>query len=124
MSAARVLYDVMLRAVFVFGLTLLPLPAVAAATPAPSAPPSAPTTDVKDGGMITGKVTTIDYQRNVFGVDAGSRGRFDVWVMPTTSIQGKDSAYHTFTDLNRGMRVQVLSSIADGKYVAQIIRIR
>ena len=56
--------------------------------------------------MITGKVTTIDYQRNVFGVDAGSRGRFDVWVMPTTSIQGKDSAYHTFTDLNRGMRVQ------------------
>lgn len=124
MSAARVLYDVMLRAVFLFGLALLPLPAIAAATPAPTAPPSAASPDVKDGGMITGKVTTIDYQRNVFGVDAGSRGRLDVWVMPTTSIQGKDSAYHTFTDLSKGMRVEILSSIAGGKYVAQIIRIR
>jgi hypothetical protein len=124
MTAARVLYVVMLRAVFLFGLALLPLPAIAAATPAPSASPSAASTGVKDGGMITGKVTTVDYQRNVFGVDAGNRGRIDVWVMPSTSIQGKDSEYHTFTDLSRGMRVQILSSISDGKYVAQIIRIR
>jgi len=47
-----------------------------------------------------------------------------VSVMPSTSIQGKDSAYHAFTDLKPGQHVQILSSIADGKYVAQIIRIR
>jgi hypothetical protein len=44
--------------------------------------------------------------------------------MPSTSIQGRDTAYHAVTDLRPGERVQILASIADGKYVAQIIRIR
>lgn len=79
---------------------------------------------MRNGGTIDGKVETIDYQRNVLGVDAGTRGHIDVSVMPSTSIQGKDSAYHAFTDLKAGQRVQIMSSIADGKYVAQIIRIR
>jgi hypothetical protein len=57
-------------------------------------------------------------------INAGARGRIDITVMPSTSIQGRDSAYHAFTDLKTGQRVQILSSIADGKYVAQIIRIR
>jgi hypothetical protein len=102
------------------GLVLLPLAAAAA----PSPEPSAATDQVHNGGTIDGKVTAIDYQRNVLGIDAGARGRIDVTVMPSTSIQGKDSSYHTITDLKTGQRVQILSSIADGKYVAQIIRIR
>ena len=121
MSAGSVLYGVMLRAlVLALGLVMLPLGALAAPTPRPG-PPS---DQAHNGGTIEGRVTTIDYQRDVLGVDAGPRGRIDVNVMPSTSIQGKDSAYHAFTDIKRGQRVQILSSIADGKYVAQIIRIR
>jgi len=108
------------RLVLVLGLALLPLSGAAAPTPLPSAPDD----QVHNGGTIDGKVTGIDYQRSVLGVDAGARGRIDVTVMPSTSIQGKDSAYHAFTDLKAGQRVQILSSIAGGKYVAQIIRIR
>lgn len=123
MSGPRVTYDVMLRA-FVLLFAFAVLSPAAMAAPSPSPAPSAPASDVKDGGMISGKVTAIDYQRSVLGVDAGSRGRIDVWVMPSTNIQGKDAGYHSFSDLSKGQRVQILSSIADGKYVAQIIRIR
>jgi hypothetical protein len=111
----------MLRAlVLAFGIVMLPLATLAAPTPGPS--PSSGR--VHDGGTIEGRVTTIDYQRDILGVAAGARGRIDVSVMPSTSIQGKDAAYHAFTDLKTGQRVQILSSVADGKYVAQIIWIR
>ena len=108
------------RLLLALGLVLLPLAALAAPTPDPSAPAG----QVHDGGTIDGKITAIDYQRSELGVDAGARGRIDVSVMPSTSIQGKDSAYHAFTDLKTGQHVRILSSIADGKYVAQIINIR
>ena len=121
MSGKRVLYGVMLRRLgLAIGLVMLPLASLAAPTPLPSAPSD----QVRNGGTIEGRVAAIDYQRSILGVDAGRRGRIDVSVMPSTSIQGKDSAYHAFTDLKTGQRVQILSSIADGKYVAQIIRIR
>ena len=124
MKSARVVYGVMLRRfVCALGFAMLPLPAGAAPS-APPAPSSAPADQVHDGGSITGKITAIDYQLSILAVTVVSRGRIDVNVMPTTSIQGKDSAYHTFTDLKTGQTVQILSSIADGKYVAQIIRIR
>lgn len=99
---------------------MLPAAGMAAPTPVPNAPPE----HVRNGGTIDGRVTTVDYQRGVLGVDAGSRGRINVNIMPSTSIQGRDAAYHTVTDLKPGEHVQILSSIADGKYVAQIIRIR
>jgi hypothetical protein len=104
------------RLVLALGFAVLPAAAMAAPSPAPD--------QVHDGGTITGKVVTIDYQNDTLGVAAGARGRIAVSVMPSTSIQGRDSAYHTFTDLKTGETVQILSSIADGKYVAQIIRIR
>jgi hypothetical protein len=121
MSGPRVLYVVMLRRlVLALGLVILPLAAGAAPTPAPSA-----TADqAHNGGTIDGKVAAIDYGRSMLWISAGARGRIDITVMPSTSIQGKDSGYHAFTDLKPGQRVQILSSIADGKYVAQIIRIR
>jgi hypothetical protein len=96
------------------------VPAVALAAPSPAA--SAPATH--DGGTINGRVTSIDYQRSILGVDAVGRGHIDVNVMPSTSIQAKDAAYHAFTDLKTGERVQIFSSITNGTYVAQIIRIR
>lgn len=110
------------RFALALGLVMLPVAAFGAPTPGPA--PTASAQQVHDGGTIVGKIVTIDYQRNVLGVDTAARGHIDVSVMPSTSIQGNDSAYHAFTDLKTGQRVQILSSIADGKYVAQIIRIR
>jgi hypothetical protein len=99
---------------------MLPLAALAEPSPAPSDSAD----QVHDGGTITGRVTTIDYQRSMLGVDAPGRGHIIVSVMPSTSIQGKDAGYHAFTDLKPGQRVQILCSIAGGSYVAQIIRMR
>ena len=110
----------MLRPVLVFALLLMPIAASAAATPAPSQSVSP---GARDGGVIDGRVTGVDYQKNTIVVDAGSRGRLTVNVMPSTSIQGKDSAYHSVTDLKTGLHVQIFSSLSGSVYVAQIIRI-
>jgi hypothetical protein len=102
------------------GLVMLPLTALAD----PTAAPSSSAEPVHDGGTITGRLTSIDYQRSMLGVDAQGRGHLVVSVMPSTSIQGKDAGYHAFTDLKPGQRVQILCSVAGGSYVAQIIRMR
>lgn len=111
----------MLRLLFAAALALAPVAVVAAPSPAP---PPAPAAEPKDGGMIDGHVTAVDYQRSIIGIDTANRGHLDVYVMPSTSIQGKDNAYHTLIDVKAGARVEVFSSIANGKYVAQIIRLR
>jgi hypothetical protein len=108
------------RFILAFGLVMLPLAALADPSPAPGNGAD----QVHNGGTITGRLTSIDYQRSMLGVDAPGRGHIVVSVMPSTSIQGKDSGYHAFTDLKPGQRVQILCSIAGGSYVAQIIRMR
>jgi hypothetical protein len=99
---------------------MLPLTALAD----PTAAPANGAGQVHNGGTITGRLTSIDYQRSTLGVDAPGRGHLVVSVMPSTSIQGKDSGYHAFTDLKPGQRVQIHCSVAGGSYVAQIIRMR
>jgi hypothetical protein len=120
MRRDRVLYNVMVRRfALALGIAVAPLAAAAAPTPEPPAAAG----DARNGGTIDGRLTAVDFQRSVIGVDAGPHGRFEVDVMPSTSIEGKDSAYHAFTDLKAGQRVEIFSSISGGKYVAQIIRI-
>jgi len=112
---------VMLRCALAFFLFVLPLSG-AASTPTPLPGATARAT-VHDGGVVAGTITSVNYQRSTIGIDARGRGHLEVDVMPSTSIQGNDSAYHAITDLRAGERVQIFSSIAGGKYVAQIIRI-
>jgi hypothetical protein len=109
----------MRRLVLAIGIALMPLVAVAA----PSPGPSAPVAGARDGGEIAGVIDSVDYQRNAVGVRT-HKGVLDVNVMPSTSIQASDSAYHSITDLKPGLRVSIMSSVSNGKYVAQIIRIR
>ena len=110
----------MLRSVLVLALLLFPI----AASAAPSAAP-APGDDraARDGGVIDGRITAVDYQKNTIVVDGRGRGRVTVTVMPSTSIQGKDAAYHTITDLKAGERVQIFSSLVGDSTIAQIIKI-
>ncbi len=84
-------------------------------TPLPAEP--------RNGGMIDGKVASVDYQRSVLALDAAGHGRIEVEVMPSTSVQGNGAGYRAIIDIKRGQRVQIFASIAGGKYVAQIIRI-
>jgi hypothetical protein len=102
----------MLRSICVFALLIFPLAALAAPLP-----------QARDGGMIDGRITAVDYQRNTLGVDGGSRGRLVVTVLPSTSVQGKDAAYRTIIDLKVGQHVQIFSSLVGDEVVAQIIRI-
>ena len=121
MNVARVGYDMMVRIVLALGLLLVPTIALAAPSPAPSAPGAS---EAHDGGVIRGVVTAVDYQRSVLGIDAPGRGKMEVQVMPSTSFQGTDNGYHSIVDVRAGQRVEIFSSIAGGKYVAQIVRMR
>jgi hypothetical protein len=111
-------------AVTVIGLFVIP--AVAAAGPAPSPAASATVTAqpaARDGGVIEGRVTNVDYARGVVTVDSTTQGRVDVSTMPTTSVQSNDPGYHTLTDVSKGSKVQIFISKTAGKIVAQIIRL-
>lgn len=117
MTVGCVLCSVMMRRlVLAIAMAILPIAAWAA-----SPPPAAP--DARDGGVIEGRVSYIDVQRSVLGVDS-PKGKVDVTVMPSTSIESRAAGYHVFSDIKAGQRVEIMSSFAGGKYVAQIIRIR
>jgi len=94
-------------------------PAVPNATPAPSASTSPAPEQARDGGIIAGKISSVDFQRNVIAVN-----KIEISVMPSTQIQGSDPGYHAFTDLKPGMSVEVYTSQVAGKYIAQIITLR
>jgi hypothetical protein len=109
------------RLALALGMALLPL--VAAAAPSPS--PAPPAESAHDGGTINGRISSVDYQGSTLAVDSPARGgRIDIVVMPSTSIQAAGAGYHSITDLKAGQSVSIFSSYANGKYVAQIIRIR
>lgn len=111
----------MLRMLVALALAAGPLSA-AAATPGPAA--ASPPAVRRDGGVIAGRLSAVDYQHGTIRVDSPTRGRVELDVMPSTSIQTRDSSYHTITDLRVGERVEVYSSVSGRRYVAQIIRIR
>ena len=115
---------VMSRLVVVTVLGLLLVPATAFAAPAPSASPTAAVqSSPQDGGVIEGRVTSVDYQRGVVTVDSTTQGKVDVATMPTTSVQSDEPGYHTLTDVSKGKKVQIFISKTAGKLVAQIIRL-
>jgi ribosomal protein S1 len=88
-------------------------------TPAPAASSSAAPEHARDGGVISGKITSVDYQRSIIAVN-----RTAIVVMPSTQIQGSDPGYRAITDLKPGMSVEVYTSQVAGKYIAQIITLR
>jgi hypothetical protein len=109
----------------VLGFLLLPAAALAAPAPSPSATATALVNPApaRDGGVIEGRVSSVDYQRGVVTVDSTTQGRVDIATMPTTSVQSDDPGYHTLTDVSKGSKVRIFISKAAGKVVAQIIRL-
>jgi hypothetical protein len=108
----------MVRALLALFLVALPAGVIAAT------PPPAPTFErARDGGVIDGRIVDIDFRQSRLSVDARGRGKVDVDVLPSTSIQATGGGYHAITDLRRGERVEIWSSLVAGRYVAQIIRV-
>ena len=111
-------------AVTVIGLFSIPAAAVAGASPSPSVSPTAVAqAPARDGGVLEGRVTNVDYARGVVTLESTTQGRVDVNTMPTTSVQSNDPGYHTLTDVSKGSKVQIFISKTTGKLVAQIIRL-
>ena len=110
----------LVAAASVLGLFAVPLAACAA--PSPTATPTA-VAQARDGGVIEGRVASVDYQRGVVTVDSVGQGRVDVATMPTTSVQSDDPGYHSLTDVAKGSKVQIFVSKTAGKLIAQIIRL-
>jgi hypothetical protein len=103
-------------------ISLLALPPAVAGpkdTPVPTAAPSPVAEHARDGGIIAGKLTSVDFQRNFIVVNKTA-----ISVMPSTQIQGSNPGYHAFTDLKPGMLVEVYTSQVSGKFIAQIITLR
>lgn len=112
------------RSVFAAVLISSFLVAPASAKPNPDGSPVAAATapaveHPRDGGIIAGKISRVDYRRNLMTVN-----KIDISVMPSTQIQGNDPGYHSITDLKPGMAVEVYTSQIAGKYIAQIITLR
>ena len=74
-------------------------------------------------GVVSGQIAAVDYQRGVLSVLTQQHGRIDVRVLPSTNIHGRNDAFLTIGDLNRGSRVEIFLSTVGGHYVAQIIRL-
>lgn len=74
-------------------------------------------------GVVTGQIASVDFQRGVLSVLTQQHGRIDVRVLPSTNIHGRNDAFLTIGDLNRGSRVEIFLSTIGGHYVAQIIRL-
>ncbi len=116
---------VMLRLVVaasLLGLFGVPAAAAAAPSPAPSATATANAAS-RDGGVIEGRVTNVDYTKGIVTVESTNQGRVDVTTMPTTSVQSDDPGYHTLTDVSKGSRVRIFISKVAGKAIAQIIKL-
>jgi hypothetical protein len=114
--------------VLAMGFVVFPAAALAHKAPAPVPSPSATVVAAADdrtydGGVITGRVTHVDYSSGVISVDSPTQGRLDVTTMPTTSVTANDPGYHSLTDVAKGSKVQIFISRTAGKLVAQIIRL-
>jgi hypothetical protein len=101
-------------------LAVTPVSAASVVLPAPSV---AAADRARNAGTIRGDVVAIDYQRESMVVNAPGRGKVEIVVPPSASIQGKDDEFFTIADVKVGAHVEVYASESGGKLVAQIIKL-
>jgi hypothetical protein len=116
MLARSVFAAVVVSSLFFFPLGAFAVPAE---TPAPGATATPAAEHARDGGIISGRISSVDFQRSTILVN-----KIEITVMPSTQIQGNDPGYHAITDLKPGMSVDVYTSQVAGKYIAQIITLK
>lgn len=115
-----------LRPVLLSLVTVLtvPSPVYAGPTPPAAAALEAVPDRARDGGVLAGTITAIDYVRGIMSMRADKRGAMDVYVLPSTNIQGKSNGYFTISDLKKGSSVEVFTSVVGTRTNAQIIKLK
>jgi hypothetical protein len=103
-------------------LSLLVL-AAASQSPRPLPSPVPSPSGARDGGVVHGSIVFIDYFERRMEVRARRNRVVDVYILPSTSIQGKAAGYHSIADLKKGETVDVLTSIEGRRTNAEIIKI-
>ena len=93
------------------------------ATPVPVMVPELREDHPRNAGVIEGRVTSVDYQRGVIGLDTPRHGHVEVVVLPSTNIQGRGESFHTIADISRGSRLRVFLSERAGQFIAQLIHL-
>jgi basic membrane lipoprotein Med (substrate-binding protein (PBP1-ABC) superfamily) len=78
----------------------------------------------RNAGVVEGEVLSVDYQRGLIALQSPKRGRVDVFVLPSTNIQGRGDSFHTIADISRGSRLRIFLSRRAGRFIAQIIHLR
>jgi len=93
--------------------------------PAPAAHAQGSSTTIgtgpRDGGVLHGKIVRIDYFDRRMQVLAQRKRVVEVYILPSTTIQGKAAGYHTIADLKKGTVVDVMTSVEGGRTNAEII---
>jgi hypothetical protein len=106
-------------------IVVLSILMIAAASPSPKPLPSAKASPslAHDGGVVHGSIVSIDYFERRMELRARRNRLVDVHILPSTSIQGKASGYHSIADLKKGETVDVLTSVVGHRTNAEIIKI-
>jgi hypothetical protein len=103
------------------------LPAAArSATPSTLPVPASGSVSVehaRDGGVIAGKIVSVDYVRGMMSLRDANR-TIDVFVLPSTNIQSKQNGYSTISDLKKGASVEIFTSVVGTRTNAQIIKLK
>lgn len=76
-----------------------------------------------DAGVVDGHVLSIDRAHGVMSVRS-SRGTYDIVVLPSTTIRGESTEFHTIVDIQKNQHVRVFMSERAGVYYAQIIHLK
>jgi hypothetical protein len=76
-----------------------------------------------DAGVVEGHISSVDRAHGLMTVQS-RHGDYDIIVLPSTTIQGWGSDFHTIADLRRDQLVQVFMSRRGKVYFAQIIHLR
>ncbi|MGH7660569.1 MAG: hypothetical protein ACRENA_06600 [Vulcanimicrobiaceae bacterium] len=105
------------------GILALLIIAAASQTPKPLPSPVPSPASAHDGGIVHGSIVSIDYFERRMEVRARRNQLVDMYILPSTSIQGKAGGYHSIADLKKGETVDVLTSIEGRRTNAEIIKL-
>jgi hypothetical protein len=78
----------------------------------------------RTGTVLRGSVVRIDYIRGRMLVREQRKRTVDVYILPSTNIEGKNNGYHTIADLKKGTHVEILTSVRGTHTDAEIIKLR
>lgn len=73
--------------------------------------------------VLTGKILSIDYLHEKMLLREPRNRTVNVYILPSTNIEGKHDGYHTIADLKKGANVEIYTSVRGTRTDAEIIKL-